>query len=330
MNNDKDNIDVTSLPSTFPLNSGSDTPLPSTFPLNVGSDPPLPESLATFSTDSISPRSYEDIAFFRYNGSHSQCDYENSQIALALALSASAAEIKTDPHEVFLNFMESFHGNKFSEALTIYKNGDIESKQLINFELDEIPWRVASEYLIKDKRLHWINSWVKIGWWHQEIFEIPPQYSKGQWLTEDIKHSNAINTNYFECTVLEGKGKEMLHKLLAYGNIVNIELEQSEGYLIPVNVAFKYPKSMSNVFDLADVEVGSLDPLEDHSLDILRVHNKTVSCQDGSKIKFFRGCTIGAAFIPESEIVASELIEGNLEDTTTLADVDDLVNEEEI
>lgn len=309
MNDDKDNIDL--------------IPLPGTFPLNVGSDTPLPDPLVTFSNNNFSPRSYVDIPLSQYNGSHSHYEYENSQIALALALSVSAAEVKADPHDVFLNFMESFHNKKFSEALAIYENADIEAKQLIDSELDEIPWRIASEYLLKDKRLHWIYSWAKIGWWNQEICEIPPQYSKGKWLTEETKHPFAINTNHFDCVVLEGRGKEMLHKLLAHGNSVNIELEEADGVLIPVNVAFKGPKSTSNVFDLAVVEVGSLDPLENHNLDILRSHYKTVSCQDGSKMKFFRGCTIGTAFIPESKLTVSELIEthlveAELEDTVQL------------
>lgn len=339
MNGDKENFDLTPLPTNSPLDSTSD-PLTGRFPINVDPSPitvlplqhpevyhgePKPiQNPVTFATP------YVHIPLSQYNGSHGFSDYESSQIALALALSQSASEVKSDPHDVFLSFMESFHNKKFAEALSLYENADLEAKQLIDSELEEIPWRISSEYCFKDNKLQWINSWVKIGWWSKEVCEISPQFSKGKWFSESSKHPAAINTNCFDCVVWEGKGKAMLHRLLAHGNRVNIELAFSDGFLIPVNVAFKGPKDFSNVFDLAVAEVGSLDPLEQHDLDILRIGHKVTTCQDGTKMKLFRGCTIGASFIPESELIVSELIADDLEDTGALEDLHDSMDEDEV
>lgn len=247
---------------------------------------------------SLYPRNNINIS--QYNGSHGFSEFENSQIALALAMELSSTDVKVFSHEVFMNFMELFHSKKISDAFKIYENADIESKQLIDSELDEIPWRISSEYFIDNDKIYWINSWIKIGWWPNDECEISPQFNKGVWLPDPTTNSSAISTNCFRCVVWEGKDKEMLFKLLNNENRINIELKLSDGYLIPVDVAFKCPKNKSHIFDLAVVEIGSLEPIDTNSLDILRIRHKTISRENGDKIVLFKGCAIGTSFIPES------------------------------
>lgn len=334
MNGEKENLDLTPLSNNFP-SVLAPIPLTGAGPINVDSniinlqDPEESHSvhnLVTFST----PNRYVNIPLSHYNGTHGDSDYESAQIALVLALSQSISEVKSDPRDLFLSFMESFHNKKFAEALSVYESADTEAKQLIDSELDEIPWRISSEYYVKDNKLQWINSWVKIGWWSKDECETSPQFSKGRWGSESSKHPAAINTNCFDCVVWEGKDKAMLHRLLVHGNRVNVELTFSDGFLIPVNVAFKSPKDLSNIFDLAVAEVGSLDPIEQHDLDILRIAHNVITCQDGTKMKLFRGCTIGTYFIPESELIVSELIARDLEDTVSLEDLHDSMYEDQV
>ena len=252
-------------------------------------------------TDSYSKNSSFLWDVSAYNGKLGKSEKENADLALSLALSASAAEVIPEPDEVYLSFIEAFYAKKFTLANNIYDNAIDEAKQLIDFDLEEIPWRVSCEYYYNNGKVQWLNSWIKIGWWNSEECELSPQFSKGEWSYDNTNNPAAINTKCFEAVVWSGKGKDMIHKLMRADARANVEFEFTNGFLIPIDVAFTQAKSPKNILDLTQVEVGHFDPREDHNLDILRTALKSITRIDGTKLDMFRGCAIGAAFIPESD-----------------------------
>jgi hypothetical protein len=252
----------------------------------------------------------------KYNGNYGANEKENSELALSFAIAQSVKEIIPEPDEVYITFMEALDRKDLAAANDIYFNCQDEAREVIDSELDEIPWRVSCEYYILNGKLQWLNSWIKIGWWNSEECELSPQFNKGTWLSDARDDPTAINTNCFESVVWSGKSKDVIHRLIRAGSKVNIEFEFLDGFLTPIDVAFTGVKSSKNILDLAEVEVGQLDAHHHHELDILRTLKQSVTLPNNTTIKKFRGCAIGAAFLPEQDppFFNDEIIYDNVDD----------------
>lgn len=250
---------------------------------------------------------------------------EELEIALALSVTEDS-ESKVDPIFVFSDFMDLFYDKDFPKALELYSSSNDELKELIDYELDQIPWRISCEYLFNDGKVCWFNTWIKIGWWPEDEFELSPQLGEGNWFSESGSLRSGINSNCFQCTVWKGKGKEMIHKLLSVGPKTNLELEFVNGSLVPINIAFKRRLSPDNIFDLTRVETGSFIPLPEEKLDTFRIFDHSVENSDGTSMFHYKGCSLGHFLIIEDFRIMSEDIEEFCPETSTeldwLEDVD--------
>lgn len=242
-----------------------------------------------------------------YNGYYSNDFNKNQNLAIEIALAESVAGVNLNPEplDVYLNFMAEFHAKNWKNALKIYNETDNEARQFIDSELDTIPWRISSEYYY-DGTLHWSNSWIKIGWWPEDDFELSPQLIKGSWLTSTVGSPRNISTKSFACVVWKGSEKKTLLCLMECSETTNVKLELQDGFLVPVAFAFVGAKDYAPFIDLARIEIGSLDQLPEHNLDLFRIRHKQVTCPDGSELIFFRGCTMGSTMRHEGTVSLSD------------------------
>lgn len=291
------------------------SPMPATTPTEPVTIPPMrnsreafPSVITTQKGPSVVPKTRQNNdSQLKYNGGY------NANTALQIALALSLSEGKPDPRDLFHDFSTAFHAKRFGEALQVYKQAcsyNSEAMEIIHSQLDTIPWRIACEYYYTPAmsgvsgKMHWLNSWIKIGWWHPDDYEISPQLEQGRWITNGSCSPRAIETKSFHCVVWEGMGRDMILHLMSCDAVMassglpvlqtNIELELQHDFWVPINVAFKEPKSSSNCLDLVKIEVGSLEKLSPYNLDSLRRPFKVQARPNGS-MRFFVGCTIGSA-----------------------------------
>jgi len=239
-----------------------------------------------------------------YNGVHPH----DEDVLLALAISRSLDNIP-GTKELFI---EELIKGEFENAEKIYGKCLDEVKLIIDSFLDNIPCRISCEYHHDGKQIRWMNSWAKIGWWPNTQNEFSPQLSEGTWNFLDKESDKKINTpdapahirsSEFRCTVWEGLNNKMIHKIISCGNRVNIELNQSKndtGLYLPVNIGCDTLLNAGYFLDLAFVEVGSLDPLPLHELDIYRVKECTIKNEDGTIYTIYRKSVFGDVMLLEA------------------------------
>jgi len=51
-----------------------------------------------------------------------------------------------DSNMILAKFISLLHTNNFNEAISLYYSSTGDAKQLIDHELDKIPWRISVEY----------------------------------------------------------------------------------------------------------------------------------------------------------------------------------------
>lgn len=248
---------------------------------------------------------------FAFNANY---DYST---AFKVAVELSKKELQRNPEFVFNNFAEAFYGKKFGTALELRKEVSCTNAcPLIDKFLDTIPWRISCEYYQENGKIRWINSWIKIGWWSENVHEISPQLQSGKWIADGNTESDSIPGNKFSCVVLKGKSKDVLVRILEAKvsaelsglttPLTNVELKHEEDYWIPIEVAFKESKSLDNIFDLAKIEIGSLMEVPEFNLDFLRIPSKeSIKLDDGTELHFFCGCVLGAALKSGNGILRS-------------------------
>ena len=222
---------------------------------------------------------------------------EKEELELAQVLSLSQNQV-VDPYAAYMDFMDALREKNQARAAALYRDADATSKQFIDSELDVIPWRISAECHQFNGKIQWINCWIKIGWWTESECEISPQLTKGKWVADLNEYPYGIETRYFDCAVWKGVGKAMIHRLLVAGPRVNVELAQSGSFLVPVDAAFTTAKDETHIFDLANVEIGSVDKQPNDQLDIMRMHHSVTERDDGTKVFLFHGCTMGSVFLP--------------------------------
>ena len=254
------------------------------------------------------------------------------EVALKTALKLSRKEAESNPNMVLNMFITAFVEQRWSEALSIYERAQKktpEAVDLINSHLDKIPWRVSCEYYYDNGKIHWVNSWIKVGWWKPEVHEISPQLKNGSWVKHgDPIPAHSIDTEKFYSVVWKGMSKEMnLHiieaKALAEESKLpiqqtNVELELRDGFWVPIDIAFKDVKNKSNVLDLTRIEIGSLKEPLMNDLDTLRIPVKMVVLKDGTEVSYFQGSTLGSALntnIIDFDLYSEEEIENDLDST---------------
>lgn len=251
----------------------------------------------------------------------------DDDLHLALTLSKSEIDVTPDPLEILDHFMDLFSKQNFIEAANVYDSGTDFSRSIIDTKLDEIPWRLSCEYFRDKERIHWINTWIQVGWFCPSDCEISPQLLKAQWIfSPGNEMPIGFNANNIRCITVEGRSNKFLHKFMR-GNFVNgrinvefLELGHNK-YLIPIDVAFKDPKDPKHVFDLATVEFGSITPGSEHGFNVFRkpcdfprdvtvysTLNNTVLGGSSTTVKFFRGSAIGESFIPHEEKYDDEIV----------------------
>lgn len=221
----------------------------------------------------------------------------NENLALELALKLSRMDLKDNPDVLYQDFVDAFEAFRFKDALHVREEAKSISKEalsMIDQHLDKIPWRISCESYQEHGKVKWFNSWIKVGWWPQNKVELSPQLISGQWIATSVPH--AIDTNKFTCVVMRGTSKDMLLHILEVADSprVNIELQNKDGYLIPVDIAFSNPKYKNSMFDLAMIEFGSLTDTGDFNLDALRISSDQEDKDEKVQTYFFRGCTLGS------------------------------------
>jgi hypothetical protein len=238
----------------------------------------------------------------RYNVTFNPFNYkytEDGQIALATEFSIFGDRVKIDPNSIYLKFIEFVRTKEFGKAEKLYQSSNDSVKELIDSKLDDIPWRVSSEYLIKDDKICWVNTWIKIGWWDREEVEISPQINDGYWDFDDNNVREGIHTHYFRCTVWKGKDKNLIHRLLSGETRANVELQLIDGFLNPINVAFKCPTDHNNILDLGFIEIGTFDPIVEEDIDALRIFHHTNEGPNNTQIVYYKGSSLGITFVPQ-------------------------------
>jgi len=257
-----------------------------------------------------------------------ETEREEFDAQLAMAMTLSIKDMMRNPSYVNKNFFELLNEKKFNEAIEIYSSADKDAKELIDTELNKIPWRISCEYYRKLDKLYWINTWIKICWWPKDECEISPQLSKGHWYHNNNNKNipaPAISHLAFDCVVWKGYGKEMIIKLLSFGDKINIEYELDQDFLTPIDVAFSTPKDPTHILDLSSIELGSLSEISEQNLDILRLYHSTKTLPNNTQLVRFRGSTLGEFFVENYD---------RLHDSNNVDDIDDnfdqLQNNDEI
>lgn len=258
-----------------------------------------------------------------YNGN------QNQNTAHEIALLMSQHDVPLESSELFLQFVDALKDNKLDVAYKIYKQActdPSDAVELIHKILDTIPIRVSCEYYSSNpRRFEWLNCWVKIGWWSEEEVEISPQLQNGYW-TSKIEGVSAIDTNEFKCVVWETTNYQTILSIMNCVSIMsssglpttqtNVELKFINGFWVPIRVAFKEPSSSTNHLDLAKIEMGSIDKVENldqvnkpvdkldkpvnksitgYNLDSLRKHVGSVVTPEGI-FRYYSGSTFGDLF----------------------------------
>ncbi len=252
----------------------------------------------------------------KFDGKNYNDKYEQ---ALIRATSESLSLVKDNPREDLHMFMNLLRSNTITEAYILYQAIDEKSHDLIKQRLTKVPWRITCEYCRVNDNIKWINTWVKIGWWNEDASENSPQLQKGTWISENITGSTEIiPTSCFESVVWSGYGPDMIIPCISGGNRITIELERNEDFLKPINVGLIGKHNHKNIYDLAFVDIGSLDPLQDHKLDMFRKHHSTYG-----DLHFFKGLSYGNFFVPETVILDAEDYSLNPEEDFELVYVED-------
>lgn len=235
---------------------------------------------------------------------------EDREIAMALKY----VTMEPTPQDYLEEFIDLIRNKRVPQAFSLYYTSRPDTRQVIDDYLDRLPWRVSHEYCRIDKHILWKNTWVKIGWWSHEEFELSSQLNKGSWVSESGS-SRAINTSCFECVVWSGIGTEIVRRLLLSEDNINVELEvcddvsldpngkdkdsDKDYFFTPINVAFSQASNTNNVFDLVPLEIGSVTGNTENYLDIFRTPYKSKKNADGTLVSYYKGCTLGTVFIPE-------------------------------
>ena len=241
-----------------------------------------------------------------YDGKHEVDDLASKFAAMRLLEASIKLEAIRD------KFMKAFKNQKFEELTVIYKRDCPkcpEAIKLIDAVLDKIPWRVSCEYYCVDDKIKWANSWIRFGWWHDDIIEISPQFENGHWVSDVTEVPGAVPTRSFQCVVWSGTGKEMLLNLIdspivtaGFKQQTNIALKREDNYWIPSEIAFQTPVHPDSHLDLAEICVGSLEEVKGSNLDMFRIFDKTKTFPDGTMLHFFQGCNLGGGFCDENFI----------------------------
>jgi hypothetical protein len=190
---------------------------------------------------------------------------------------------------------------------------------LINNGLVKVPWRISCEYCRVNDGIKWLNTWIKIGWWDEEECESSPQLQKGMWISENTTGiTEIIPTSCFESVVWSGYGGEMIMLCISNGNRITVEFERHSDFIRPINVGLIGKHNPKNIYDLAFVAMGSLEPLSDHKLDMFRRHHST-----DAQLQFFRGLSYGQFFVPETVNLDAQDYSLNPEEDFELVYVED-------
>ena len=153
--------------------------------------------------------------------------------------------------------------------------------------LDGIPWRISCEFYLKGTKLHWIESWIKIGWW-DDNHEISSHLQKGTWYEEEDPEMG-ITSSQFKSVVWSGCDHTMIHKLLKHDGDINIEYRNDDGYFVPINAAFKKCLDHTHIFDMTKLEIGNLSNQYDNDLDAFRILQRKEHNTDESTYSYFKG-----------------------------------------
>src|SRR5690606_29794164 len=123
-------------------------------------------------------------------------------------------------------------------ALEIYEAAEAypNAQTLIVSRLDNIPWRISCEYYAEEENIHWMNCWIKIGWWDDDEYELSPELSLDKWKVCDLPIG--IHNSAFRAVVWEGRNAKMLLDLMkaqrTFRNFtIPVELEYKEDFWVP-------------------------------------------------------------------------------------------------
>ncbi|CAH6420263.1 Hypothetical protein HVR_LOCUS1146 [uncultured virus] len=250
---------------------------------------------------------------------------EDIAFATAMALSLSDADaigLKLDHKTTYEKYIEFLSCKKFGDAFKCYSEASTKIKEFIDEQLKNVPWRISSEYQLKNGQIQWIQSWVKLGWWSKSLCEVPLHFNKGIWVSKDSKYAQfGTHSSQFNSVVWEGVGSKMIHRIVDRGDThVNIELSKNviDGFFVPIDVNFKIYSSKSHL-DLTEVEIGCFTPGEDHNLDVLRQPMCVYTDYSGRRYLLSNGTSLGEVFItniniPDDSDISHESIEDSADD----------------
>ena len=132
-----------------------------------------------------------------------------SDIHLSVGLSLSELEenvlgLMSVSERVLDQFINHVVRYQFMEAADLYYESVSEQPILIQFA-NSLPWRIACEYHLVENELQWMQSWIKLGWWDQEV-ETADELSRGLWVSQQSPYASLGSDQYY-AVVWEGSSK---------------------------------------------------------------------------------------------------------------------------
>lgn len=193
------------------------------------------------------------------------CTHDDEELA------KSVAETQ-EPHTVseILNHLKS---QNVQAALDLYDASTDTIRELVNRELETIPWRIACEYMLRENVVVWHNTWVWLGCLDVKCIETSPELSlkRGTWYERrgNVATHDLILPREIKKTVVQGSGHEVALDILRSSlNIARRSIflyRYSPNILVPTfTIADAGPR------DLAEVKVVSFDKVEFPDFDLHR------------------------------------------------------------
>lgn len=179
-----------------------------------------------------------------------------------------------------------------------------ETLKFIITQLDNIPWRISCEYYAEEENIHWMNCWIKIGWWDPDEYELSPELALDKWKICYLPVG--IPNEAFRTVVWQGFGHQTLIKLMEAKKkfqhfTIPIELEFKDGFWIPIDFGMAGEKRDDTVIRFAKIEIGSLDKTHEFDLDKMRTLKKEVFLGPREKLSFYHGCNIGDYIVEDDD-----------------------------
>lgn len=205
------------------------------------------------------------------------CTHDDDELTLITAISTYESDAETQATREVSEFVNHLKSQNVQAALDLYDASTETVRELMNCELETIPWRIACEYMVRDNFVIWHNSWIWLGYLNKTCLEQSPELSlkRGAWYERrgNVDVKNLILPREIKKTVVHGTGHAVALDILRSSlNIARRSIflhRYAPSVLIPT-FRSAWCLDDTGVCSLAEVKIVSFDKSEFPEFDLHR------------------------------------------------------------